>query len=126
MIIKINDNCGKNIAKCEIFWDECDCLRLSSKENIKNIYDEMEQGDCGFTECIEIDIDKIYNRKKIANDVVDDIVTNFVGEEYTQEVLDTFVNDYFSKETEIIRDIVDENMAEYLNSDMIICNNRRE
>ena len=125
MIIRINNDSGKEIANCEVFWDECDQMRLASKSNIKNIYCETKQGLTGFDDCIDIDIDKIYNRQKIADDITDDIVTNMCGEEYSDEMLYDFMKDYFVKEMEEIGTIVDNNMSEFVNSDLKITNNRR-
>ena len=58
MIIKINKN-GKCIGKVELRRDDFydDDWRALNKENVQNVYIKMEQGENGFTECIDIDLE---------------------------------------------------------------------
>lgn len=60
---------------------------------------------------------KFNNRKKIAEEIVDDIVSCRKGLIYDEEILDMFINDFYQTEMEKIRNIVDDMMDKHLEED---------
>lgn len=68
MIIKINNKYGEKVAECSLIRDEFDCetLRLGHSFNCLNVTSgDVEQGEHGFDEVIEIDIDNLISPKKM-------------------------------------------------------------
>ena len=65
MIIKINNKYGEEIAECSLFRDEYNNLLLTHSSNCINVYSDMEQGDYGFEEVIDIDVDNLISPKKM-------------------------------------------------------------
>ena len=68
MIIKINNKNGEKVAECSLIRDEFDCetLRLGHSFNCLNVTSgDVEQGEHGFDEVIEIDIDNLISPNKI-------------------------------------------------------------
>ena len=56
IIVRINKD-GKEIAMCEIWKNEYDTMFTVRKNGIKSIYGDKEQGEQGFTDMIEIDLE---------------------------------------------------------------------
>lgn len=66
---------------------------------------------------LETELNTIYNRNKIAENIIDDIVSSRKGELYDEEILDMYTNDYFSHELEQIKQIIDDKIGKYLCND---------
>ncbi len=68
-------------------------------------------------------MDRIYSKNKmneIADEIVDDIISQRNGQIYDDEILDYFVNCKFESSTEKVKKIVDEKMRKYLEEDNLI------
>ena len=65
MIIRINDKNGNKIAECDLYYQDIGIWYTNNKENILNIYSDIEQGESGFTNVIDIDVDNIIPPKKL-------------------------------------------------------------
>ena len=65
MKIRVNNKDGKNVAECILFRDEYNNLLLTHSSNCLNVYANMEQGDYGFEEVIDIDVDNLISPKKM-------------------------------------------------------------
>lgn len=66
---------------------------------------------------VVIQLDHTLKRNYVANEIVSDIVSQRAGQVYDEELLCEFVNDYFEAGLEVIRDLVDERMQDYLEDD---------
>lgn len=65
MRIRINNKDGINIAECELWKDEYDNTFLKSSANIKKVYSNLEQGENGFEEVIDIDVINLISPKRL-------------------------------------------------------------
>ena len=65
MIIRINDEKGNNVAECEILQHDIGIWRTADKTNIENIFVDIVQGESGFTDVIDIDVNNIISPKKL-------------------------------------------------------------
>lgn len=65
MIIRINNKYGEEVAECSLFRDEWGNLSLTNSSNCLNVDSDMEQGNYGFDEVIEIDVDNLISPKKM-------------------------------------------------------------
>lgn len=65
MKIRINDKNGNNIAECELSHHDIGIWYTISKSNIENVYGDIEQGEQGFVDVIDIDVDNLISPKKI-------------------------------------------------------------
>lgn len=63
MKIRVNNRDGKNVAECILFRDEYNNLLLTHSSNCLNVYADMEQGDYGFEEVIDIDVGNLISPK---------------------------------------------------------------
>ena len=66
---------------------------------------------------LETELNFPLNKNKIAENIIDDIVSSRKGEIYDEEILDIYTNDYFSHELEEIKLIIDDKIGKYLCND---------
>lgn len=72
---------------------------------------------------LETELNIALNRNKIAENIIDDIVSSRKGELYDEEILNMYTNDYFSHELEQIKQIIDDKMGKYLCNDGLTIRN---
>lgn len=68
-------------------------------------------------------MDKIYSKNKmneIADEIVDDIISQRNGQIYDDEILDYFVNCKFESNMKKVKKLVNEKMRKYLEDDNLI------
>lgn len=87
---------------------------LSEKTHLERVFYITKWGDI---------LDKIYSKNKmneIADEIVDDIISQRNGQMYDDEILDYFVNCKFESSMEKVKKLVDEKMRKYLENDNLI------
>ena len=72
---------------------------------------------------LETELNFPLNKNKIAENIIDDIVSSRKGEIYDEEILDIYTNDYFSHELEEIKLIIDDKIGKYLCNDGLTIRN---
>ena len=66
---------------------------------------------------LETEPNVLFDKNKIAENIIDDIVSSRKGEIYDEEILDIYTNNYFSYELEEIKLIIDDKIGKYLCND---------
>ena len=72
---------------------------------------------------LETELNFPLNKNKIAENIIDDIVSSRKGEIYDEEILNIYTNDYFSHELEEIKLIIDDKIGKYLCNDGLTIRN---
>lgn len=122
MIVKILDQNGhvaggvqvyENNENGEVFIQDTYHTDVISDDELDNIFGTNETQ-------VTIQVKPQLLRVAIAQDIVDDIVSQRKGGTYDpDEDLDYFVNNFLEAETEHIRELVDEMMMDHLEDDNI-------
>ena len=71
---------------------------------------------------LETELNFPLNKNRIAENIIDDIVSSRKGEIYDEEILDIYTNDYFSHELEEIK-LIDDKIGKYLCNDGLTIRN---
>ena len=122
MIVKILDQNGhvaggiyvyENNENGEVFIQDTYHVDVVNDDELDNVFGTNETQ-------ITIQVKPQLLRVAIAQDIVDDIVSQRKGQTYDpDEDLDYFVNNFLEAETEHIRELVDEMMMDHLEDDNI-------
>ena len=118
MILKVVDENNSTIGAVQVCENNFD-----GKTEVQDTYHikVVENGsDSVFNtneEEVSIKIDQDIKRRFVANEIVADILSQRAGQIYDEELLCEFNNDYFESELEKIRELVDEEMQDYLEED---------
>ena len=118
MILKVVDENNSTIGAVQVCENNFD-----GKTEVQDTYHVkvVENGfDSVFNtneEEVSIKIDPDIKRRFVANEIVADILSQRAGQIYGEELLCEFTNDYFESELEKIRELVDEEMQDYLEED---------
>lgn len=118
MILKVVDGCKSTIGAVQVCENNFD-----GKNEVQDTF-HVKVVENGFDsifgtndEEVTIQIDYALKRKLVANEIVADILSQRAGQIYDEEILCEFTNDYFESELEKIRELVDEEMQDYLEED---------
>ena len=118
MILKVVDENNSTIGAVQVCENNFD-----GKTEVQDTYHikVVENGsDSVFNtneEEVSSKIDQDIKRRFVANEIVADILSQRAGQIYDEELLCEFTNDYFESELEKIRELVDEEMQDYLEED---------
>lgn len=118
MILKVVDGCKSTIGAVQVCENNFD-----GKTEVQDTF-HVKIVETGFDtvfgtndEEVTIKIDQDIKRRFVANEIVGDILSQRAGQIYDEEILCEFTNDYFESELEKIRELVDEEMQDYLEED---------
>ena len=118
MILKVVDGCKSTIGAVQVCENNFD-----GKNEVQDTF-HVKVVENGFDsifgtndEEVTIKIDQDIKRRFVANEIVADILSQRAGQLYDEELLCEFTNDYFEPELEKIRELVDEEMQDYLEED---------
>ena len=124
MIVRILDKNGHVAGGVHVYENNFDGeVTVQDTYHVEIIEDDKNKRDSIFgtnEEQINVQVEPQLLRVAIAQDIVDDIVSQRRGQSYDpDEDLDYFVNSFLEAETEHIRELVDEMMLDHLKDDNI-------
>ena len=118
MILKVVDGCKSTIGAVQVCENN-----FGGKTEVQDTF-HVKIVETGFDtvfgtndEEVTIKIDQDLKRRFVANEIVADILSQRAGQIYDEELLCEFTNDYFESELEKVRELVDEEMQDYLEED---------
>ena len=119
MILQIEDYNG-----CELGALNINPNNEYGEISVRNIRGDVSICDIDFDDIFDtnnyklrIQLDNVNNRRKKAENIVDDIVSTRKGLIYDEEILNMYTTDFMSNEIEKIKEIVDEIMENHLEED---------